>query len=133
MRMKKLMALAVVAALAGCATVRQQDLDAWVGAPVAALDTHRLFLTLPMRKTIADDGTEVRVYSNTVQAGSCFAGASASGQTTVNAAGWSNCVSSVRGCHNIFYIRDGRITEYAPTGQCYTDESVRPGKRWRNG
>ena len=33
----------VGAILTGCATVRQQDLDAWVGMPVEALDTHSLF------------------------------------------------------------------------------------------
>lgn len=46
----------------GCATVRQADvrqvdLDAWVGQPVVALKTHPIFLTLPVVKTQASDGT----------------------------------------------------------------------------
>ena len=35
-------AMAIASLLAGCATVRQQDLDAWGGVPVEALDTHSL-------------------------------------------------------------------------------------------
>ena len=37
--------------LNGCAnmTVRQEDLNAWVGVSVERLDTHSLFLTLPTK------------------------------------------------------------------------------------
>lgn len=38
--------------LIGCATVHQEDLDAWVGVPVAALDMHSIFLTFPMARTL---------------------------------------------------------------------------------
>jgi hypothetical protein len=34
--------------LSGCATVHQEDLDAWKGAPVAALETHPVFMTMPV-------------------------------------------------------------------------------------
>jgi len=53
--------LAVV--VVGC-TVRQQDLDAWVGVPVEALDTHPIFNTVPMDRTITDSGIEIRNYRN---------------------------------------------------------------------
>jgi hypothetical protein len=33
-------------------------------------------------------------------------------------------------CNNIFYIKDGKVVEYAPTGNCYTDETVRPQARY---
>jgi len=38
MRLIAILLFAVL--LTGCATVRQSDLDAWVGVPVIALDTH---------------------------------------------------------------------------------------------
>ena len=33
-------------------------------------------------------------------------------------------------CNNIFYIKEGVIIEYAPTGRCYTDETVQPEPRY---
>ena len=38
--------------------MRQADLDAWVGQPVAALETHPFFVTVPVVKTVSSDGTE---------------------------------------------------------------------------
>ena len=67
-----LCATALVAALAGCATVRQPDLDAWVGAPVEAMDTHPLFLTIPMYRTLTDSGVEIRNDVNSQEAQQCF-------------------------------------------------------------
>jgi hypothetical protein len=36
-----------------------------------------------------------------------------------------------RACNNIFYIKDGAVTQYSPIGtggaRCYTDETDRPG------
>ena len=52
--------------LAACAdpAVRQKDLDAWVGMPVAALDTQSLFATIPMIRTHAENGDEIRNYAS---------------------------------------------------------------------
>ncbi|MDP3281492.1 MAG: hypothetical protein U1D41_16315 [Nitrosomonas sp.] len=58
MRLIAILLFAVL--LTGCATVRQSDLDAWVGVPVIALDTHSLLLGFPMVKTITDSGIEIR-------------------------------------------------------------------------
>ena len=129
--MKKLLLLVCVL-MTGCATqtVRQSDLDAWVGMPVAALDGQSAFLTLPMRKTFTDDGIEIRVYSNTINHDSCSGGAGAIGKTS--ALGWSNCVTATVGCHNIFYIKDRKVLEYVPQGNCYTDETVLPALRFRS-
>lgn len=128
--MKKLLLLLCVLA-AGCATktVRQADLDAWVGMPVSALDLQSFFLTLPLKKTITDDGVEVRVYSNMFSNDSCTGGAGVVGKGA--ALGWSNCVTSTAGCHNIFYIKDRRVIEYKPQGNCYTDEVVLPDRRFK--
>ena len=125
--------IAALIGLAGCAPlVHQEDLDAWAGVPVAALDTHSFFLTVPMVRTMTAGGIEVRDYANGVNAASCSAtgGAMATG-AWVNADAFSSCTSGWVGCHNLFYIRDGRVLEYAPTGRCKTDASVRPQARYR--
>jgi hypothetical protein len=132
--MKKLTAIAVVATmLAGCATVRQPDLDAWVGMPVEALDTHTFFITLPMSKRTTASGIEVRNYANTATVTDCdetvFATANKGGKSGT-AFGSTECTSTKTGCNNIFYIKDSKIIEYAPTGRCMTNDSLRPQKRY---
>lgn len=124
-------AMAIVSLLAGCATVRQRDLDAWVGVPVEALDTHSFFLTLPMFRTRTDSGIEIRNYANGRDVAQCFgnAGASSVGNF-VNANAFTTCSSGRIVCNNIFYIKDGKVIEYAPTGRCYTDETVQPQARY---
>jgi hypothetical protein len=123
--------IAVVIVITGCATVRQQDLDAWVGVPVEALDTHSFFITVPMYRTRTESGIEIRNYANSRDITQCFgnAGANAYGNyVTANA--FSTCSSGRIVCNNIFYIKDGKIIEYAPTGRCYTDATVQPQARY---
>ena len=120
--------------LNGCAnmTVRQEDLNAWVGVSVERLDTHSLFLTLPVAKTITDSGVEVRVYSNKQNFSSCFDSGNIDGKTYSNDASFSaiqNCSSQLRGCDNIFYIKDKKVLEYKPVGLCYADEIVQPERK----
>ena len=117
--------------LNGCAnmTVRQEDINAWVGVSVERLDTHSLFLTLPVAKTITDSGVEVRVYSNKQNFSSCFDSGNIDGKTYSNDASFSaiqNCSSQLRGCDNIFYIKDKKVLEYKPVGQC---EIVQPERK----
>ena len=125
---------AAVVFLVACAgmLVRQQDLDAWVGVPTEALDTHSLFLTVPMVRTKTESGIEIRNYANGRNFGSCsgFGSANAAG-SYVNANAFSNCTSGWVGCNNIFYIKDGKVIEYAPTGRCYTNETVQPQERYK--
>jgi hypothetical protein len=121
--------------LTGCATVRQADLDSWVGAPVAALDTHPIFLTVPVVRTIASDGTEMRNYMNGRNTLSCDSGGtafrSAISMATFNS--FTSCMQTFAACNNIFRIKDGVIQSYTPIGtggaQCYTDQTLRPGFR----
>ena len=123
--------LAVAAALVACATVRKQDLDAWVGVPVEALDTHSFFITVPMYRTVTASGIEIRNYANGADVAQCFgtAGANRSGNF-VNANAFTTCSSGRIVCNNIFYIKDGVVIEYVPTGRCYTDETVQPEPRY---
>lgn len=131
--MRRFVVAALAVVLAGCGMlVRQQDLDAWVGVPVEALDTHSFFLTVPLIRTRSESGLEIRNYANGIDVARCAgtANANVSG-SWVNANAFSNCTSGRVVCNNIFYIRDGKVLEYAPTGRCYTDASVQPQARYR--
>lgn len=111
--------------------VHQEDLAAWEGMPVEALDTQTFFLTLPVVKRMTDSGIEIRNYSNRANVSECFGSATLRtswGRPTVSDR--SSCTSQSRGCDNIFYIKDGKVLEYAPTGQCFTDVGVRPQARY---
>lgn len=102
--MRILNALTVVlltAILAGCGSlvVRQADLDAWIGQPIAALEAHPIFLTMPVVKTVTSDGTEIWNFVNGADVAGCSGGASVySG--TVNFATYttfSNCMAKKNG------------------------------------
>lgn len=134
MKTKTISMFTVALTLSACAglLVRQQDLDAWVGVPVEALDTHSFFITVPMFRTITASGIEIRNYANGSDVASCFtnAGANRSGNF-VNANAFTYCSSGHVVCNNIFYIKEGKVIEYAPTGRCYTDSTVQPQARYQ--
>lgn len=119
--------------LGGCATVRQSDLDAWVGQPVSALEGHPVFLTIPVVKTRTSDGMEIWNYVNGANLGRCAGGGAIFGNIVDYAAfnRFSTCVQRFAACNNIFYIRDGVVERYTPVGtggaRCYTTEQLRPG------
>ena len=135
--------IAACVMLSACAshTVRQEDLDAWVGHPVADLDVHPVFVTMTMRKTVTPDGTEIRNYVNSREATSCFGGGSVTpgykpaGYSAVSTgANYSQsmmCSSSTPTCNNLFYIRAGKVERYTPVGsggtRCFTTEKLQPG------
>jgi hypothetical protein len=134
--MKKLLTLGFVLLLIGCRTVRPTDLDAWMNVPVEALDTHSLFITVPVIKTVTDSGIEIRDYVNKVNVGRCFGNGqgtrSYGGQyvSYANYNAFTSCSSSMVGCDNIFYIKNGKVIEYKPVGKCFTDDRVRPEAGW---
>lgn len=124
--------IGVMFTFAGCATVRQQDLDAWVGMPVEALETHSLFVTVPLYKTRTESGIEVWNFSNGSDVAQCFGNSFAAGTNRyVNANSFATCSSSRVVCNNLFYIKDKVVLEYKPSGQCYTDETVQPEGRYK--
>jgi hypothetical protein len=130
--------LALTMLIAGCAGagIRQSDIDAWSGIPVVALDTQSFFLTLPMVKTFTDTGVEIRDYVNKRNVAGCIQNSFGSATMPTNAITYANfnnfqlCSSSVHGCDNIFYIRDGKVIEFRPTGYCKTSNLVRPQPGW---
>jgi hypothetical protein len=122
-RLKVAFLTLIVVSIFGCGSVRQQDLDAWVGVPVEALDTQSFFLTLPMIKTVTDSGVEIRVYPNKRAIGGCGSFGSVSYATFQS---FQSCSAQLVGCDSIFYIKNKKIIEYKVVGQCKTDERVRP-------
>jgi hypothetical protein len=133
-RIKTIILAIATVALVSCAIVRQQDLDAWVGMPVEALDTHSLFITLPMVRTITASGIEIRNYPNKRNIGQCHGFGSVNANAYLNTATYNSfatCSGGLVGCDNIFYIKNGVVVEYAPTGRCYTNETVQPQSRYQ--
>lgn len=119
--------------LAACATVRPKDIAAWADMPVAALDTHSFFITVPMTRRVTDDGIEVRNYRNGKSSTNCFDNTFISGNgKNANAFTSTNCYANDVVCNNIFFIKNGRVLEYLPSGNCYTNESLQPESRWRS-
>lgn len=126
-----MLSAAMISSCAGM-LVRQQDLDAWVDIPVEALDTHSFFITVPMIRTRTESGIEIRNYANGRNFASCSATGSANlSGNWINSKSFSNCSSEWVGRNNLFYIKDGKVIEYAPSGRCYTDSSVQPQERYK--
>jgi hypothetical protein len=126
-------AFVVSASLCGCATVHQEDLDAWAGRPVSDLDKHPIFVTLPVVRTITPDGTEIRDYVNGRNVASCSSGGTVFA-SQVNFATYNNftdCMQNFAACHGIFYIKNGIVQNVSAIGtggmRCYTNEATRPG------
>lgn len=123
-------ALAIISLISACTvatTIRQQDLDTWAGVSVEALDTHAFFMTVPMFRTKTDSGTEIRNYAYGYDFQECFSKAGASNiGDFINEDAFITCSSSRIMCNNIFYIKQGKVLEYAPTGRCDTNEKLYP-------
>ena len=125
--MKRLAIIMISFALSGClgagARVNQSDLDAWVGVPVKALDVHSVFLTMRLERSFTEDGLEIRNYVNEMKTNACVM----IGSNLV-------CNEQRGACNNIFYIHEGYVVEYRPTGsgrvRCFTDGSLRPQGVW---
>ena len=124
-------AAGIVLLISSCAvtepTVRQQDIDAWSGVSVEALDTHPFFKHEQMFRTRTTGGTEIRNYAYGYNFQECFrrAGATRFGDYVDDTA-FVTCSSGRIVCNNLFYIRDGTVLQYAPTGRCATDDKVQP-------
>ncbi|WP_271612430.1 hypothetical protein [Bradyrhizobium sp. CCBAU 21362] len=137
----KFTAVLLVLSLTGCMSVRQEDVDAWAGRPVAELDVHPVFLTMKMVQTVTPEGIEIRNYVNSKDMVSCGGGGTVTpgfkppGYSAVAApASYSSsamCTSSTPTCNNLFYIKGGVVQRFSPVGsggaRCFTDERMRPG------
>ena len=128
--LKTTLIVSLAALVYGCVSVRQQDIDAWVGVPVEALDTHSDLRTVLMYRKNEGNGIEIRNYMNGRRrdVAKCWriSGGGKSGRY-VNT--FTTCPDGLIVCNNIFYIKDGKVIEYAPTGQCL-NETVQPQARY---
>ena len=61
----------ITLSLSACLSVRQEDLDSWVGQPVELLDLHPFFNTVPLETRFTDSGIEIRNYKNGRSFNSC--------------------------------------------------------------
>jgi len=116
----------------GCATVHPEDIEAWIGQPVVELDKQPLFVTMPVVRTEAADGTEIRNYVNGGTYSTCSESGSVFGRRLSFAAysSFYSCMQHVAACNNIFYIKGGRIDRVVLLGtggmQCSTSKLFRP-------
>jgi hypothetical protein len=124
--------LGVLLVFTGCATVHQEDLDAWGGRPVSDLEKHPILVTFPAVRTMASDGTEIRDYVNGKTVSQCSSGGTvfAGYVSMATYSGFTNCMQNFAACHGIFYIKNGVIDHVSAIGtggtRCYTDASLRP-------
>ncbi len=131
--MFRICAVLLALVIAGCASVHQEDLDAWAGHPVSDLDKHPIFLTFPVVRTTTTDGTEIRDYVNGRNVSQCSSGGTVfAGQVSMAAYNsFTNCMQNFAACHGIFYIQNNIIEHVSAIGtggmRCYTDASSRPG------
>ena len=89
------------------------------------VDTHTLFLTMPVFKTISSEGIEIRNYVNSAEVANCFSNGIANKRFT-NYTTFTTCSNNKIACNNIFFIKNGKVIDYKPTGSCYTDDTVKP-------
>jgi len=125
-----IIALAFISLITACTSkplAQQHALDTWAGVSVETLDTHAFFMTVPMFRTKTGSGTEIRNYAYGYDFQACAnkAGASNIGDFLSEEA-FIACSSSRIVCNNLFYIKEGLVLEYAPTGRCDTDERIQP-------
>lgn len=134
--------------LIGCASVRQEDLSAWNNQPISALETHPVFNTIPLVKTVTSDGTELWNFVNGAHTSSCSASAGITSNTlgtslvsrsTIQSSyvtqaqynAFSSCSARFLACNNIFTVKNGRVIRYTPIGtggaRCYTNDMLKPG------
>ena len=122
----------LAALLVGCATVNPADTEAWVGQPTSVLEKQPLFLTMPVIKTQASDGTDIWNYVSGQAATSCNQDGTLFGRRVGWGAysGFTDCISRFQACNNIFYIRDGRVqrvvVQASGGAQCSTDRRFLP-------
>ena len=112
----------ILTSLIGCRTVRQEDLLSWKGVPVEKLDTHSFWVTIPMKKVILKDGTEIRFYINSRSVFNCLNNQ----MDSIASSGITTCMNNKVTCNNVFKIKDEKVISYEPKGRCYTDTFLQP-------
>ena len=83
---------------------------------------------MPMYRAQTDSGIETRNYVNSKEVEQCFTSVDArrGDRKFVSHSAFTTCSENRLVCNNLFYIQAGKVLRYAPTGACYTNDSVRP-------
>lgn len=109
-------------------SVRQADLDSWIGIPVEELVTHPIYSVMPLEKTELPDGKVLMNYRNTlpeIRGANC--------KTKNDKTKCVETATAPRGCLNQFIIKAGVIERAMaqPFGnvRCFTDCRYRPASR----
>ena len=128
--MRMLVMLCLCLCLAAAACVRAEDLQAWVGQPVSALQSHPIFGAMTAQRVPYSGTVEIWNYKNGYEVTTCEVTVRDRAASSSTYAGTSECVTGFRGCNNFFFVRNGIILEYKPIGSggaiCYTDSSLQP-------
>src|SRR5438105_4789228 len=118
MKLATMIAAGAGLVIPACMAVREADLRSWQGRPVAELEKHPVFLTMPVVRTVTSDGTEIRNYVAARNAGKCSPdGSIFSSNVTHDAYNqFISCMQAYATCQNIFAIKAGVIERYTPIG-----------------
>lgn len=128
--MNKIILICLVMALSGCKTVRQEDLDAWRGAPLSDLETHALLNSIPVEVRQISGGRFLYIYTNSATTTTPIQ--CQSGRTISGVGRQTQCYGGNERtftCSNQFITNSTHVLQYIPVGDCYTDCSIRPFSR----
>ena len=111
-------AIAVTLGLAACSSVQEKHLSRWQGQPLAALEQHPTFGSMPVIRTVTPDGTLIWRYVQGFDPLKC-----AEGNRVVSSdinfksyERFSICMGQKPACNHIFYVKDKLIKNYALVG-----------------
>ena len=142
--MKTIMALVACAlSFSTQAKTNFEDIDAWRGVSINALDTHQIWNRIKQLKATNAEGEEVRVYVNRYERSDKNAFLTIDGLVflkpelsnlcaTKFKAGYKDllaylkCSDKLYGCDNVFVLKDNQVISYTPVGNCSTNPKLRP-------
>lgn len=128
-------AITATLGLAACSSVQEKHLSHWQGQPLAALEQHPTFGSLPVIRTATPDGTLIWRYVQGFDPLKC-----AEGNRVVSSdinfksyERFSICMGQKSACNHVFYVKDKLIKNYAlvATGgaSCTSGVKWSPGHR----
>ena len=117
----------VVGGQMGCAAIKLQDTQAWLGRSVRDLELHPEFSKMHLRIAFHRNGTELRTYEGRVGLTQCSAPTVSLpvGKVRIPIQ-QATCYGIAPPCHHQFTLDTGKIVAYELRGSCPENESLRP-------
>jgi hypothetical protein len=108
-------AIASTLGLAACSSVQEKHLNRWEGQPLAALERHPIFGSLPAIRTVTPDGTLIWRYVQGFDPLKCSEGnrVVSSDINFKSYERFSICMDKKSACNHIFYAKDKLVKNYA--------------------